>query len=529
MIIKGDLLMKKANHLFIITVVTIMILTLAAGCKRTQPNSSADLSSNEQSLSDASNIVESTESTESNASDVSTESSDSNESASSSNVTNESTPVSSTSSAISTNSAVPTPAGGINLKGRKVEIHLGVYDAAVEATSSAGKYAIQQRKAIEKKYNCTLVVKQINYETFMPKLLMGDSSGADIIDFSGIAITPMVKNELLYPLDELIDFTQSHFDRESMKQYIYFGQNYGAIPKLYGIDNIGTQLVMWFNKRLVANAGYDPDSLYQMQKNKTWTWDKFKEIATKITKDTNSDNMPDIWGVGNGYRDNYLWMSLMISNGEDLIKKVDGKTVFNVGSAKSLEALNYWQQIAKNINTISDGTQDTNFIQGKIGFLPQYVNRLQFSNYKAMKDDFGILYFPKAPSASRYYSPISYVTGLSIPSSVLRNDDKNHTLGVALGAIINELSKPAVPTSEQSKLNQIVFESVVRDKGSLDVLKTLGDSSVRFPSKYYGAVDYSMVFNTAMQKVAIGSIDVNTAVRQNQDALTKLYLDSLPK
>ena len=508
--------MQKRKLSLAVLLAVVFLANFIIGCSP----STGDVSSTGGSPSSSNNTLD-TESNDSNIiGDTSTPGTQSDSS------TQTSTPGTNNPSGPSTTSSENnnvTPSTKIDLKGRTIKILYGTYDAAAEASSAAGKYAIAQRKKIEEKYNCKIVPEAINYETFMPKLLMGDSSGADIIDFCGTMLVGMVKNELVYPLDELVDLSQSHFDTDAMKNIRYFGHYYGAIPERTGFDNIGTQLVMFFNKRLVKNAGYDPDSLYKMQENGTWTWDKFAEIAGKIT-----DTSKGIYGIGNGYRDNYLWMSLMLSNGQDLIANENGKPVFNISNPKSLEALEFWEKISGNLYTPSDTTQDAKFIQGNIGFLPQYVNRMDYSNFKNMQDDYGIICFPKGPSANRYYSPISYITGWSIPANVLRNDDANHTLGKALAAIISDLCKPAVPTNDANKITQITFESLVRDQGSLDMLNKLADPKLRIVTKYYEAVDFAMTFNSALLKVANGTLDINTAVRQNKDSLSKQYQDFLP-
>ena len=170
---------------------------------------------------------------------------------------------------------------------------------------------------------------------------------------------------------------------------------------------------------------------------------------------------------------------------------------------------------------------DSMFIQGNVGFLTQYVNRLQFSNYSKMKDDFGILPIPKGPSAKKYVSPISYVYGYAIPTAALKNDDANRTKAKALAILIDELSKPAVPDAMMSKVKTTMYESLVRDQGSYDTLMAIDNGELSKSSNYYFAYDQTQEFNDVMLQVAAGSLDVNTAVRQNKDQLSKKYRDSL--
>lgn len=409
------------------------------------------------------------------------------------------------------------------LKGKTIQIHLGVYDEAKEATTSVGKYAIQQRKNIEKKYGCKLVLKTIDYNTFLSKLMIGDTQGADIVDSAGPhVIKSALANNLYAPLDGLIDFNKPYINKTHSGLVTSGGKHYVAIPQRQGFDYIGENMVMWFNKRLVKNAGYDPDSLYKMWKDGTWTWNKMAEIASKI-----NDPSTKTYGIGNGHGDNFQWLSLLLSNDCELLVSENGLQTYNIGNAKALEALNFWQKNASLMFTDIGEVSDSMFIQGNVGFLTQYVNRLQFSNYSKMKDDFGILPIPKGPSAKKYVSPISYVYGYAIPTAALKNDDANRTKAKALAILIDELSKPAVPDAMMSKVKTTMYESLVRDQGSYDTLMAIDNGELSKSSNYYFAYDQTQEFNDVMLQVAAGSLDVNTAVRQNKDQLSKKYRDSL--
>ena len=353
--------------------------------------------------------------------------------------------------------------------------------------------------------------------------MIGDTQGADIVDSAGPhVIKSALANNLYAPLDGLIDFNKPYINKTHSGLVTSGGKHYVAIPQRQGFDYIGENMVMWFNKRLVKNAGYDPDSLYKMWKDGTWTWNKMAEIASKI-----NDPSTKTYGIGNGHGDNFQWLSLLLSNDCELLVNENGLQTYNIGSAKALEALNFWQKNASLMFTDIGEVSDSMFIQGNVGFLTQYVNRLQFSNYSKMKDDFGILPIPKGPSAKKYVSPISYVYGYAIPTAALKNDDANRTKAKALAILIDELSKPAVPDAMMSKVKTTMYESLVRDQGSYDTLMAIDNGELSKSSNYYFAYDQTQEFNDVMLQVAAGSLDVNTAVRQNKDQLSKKYRDSL--
>ena len=96
-----------------------------------------------------------------------------------------------------------------------------------------------------------------------------------------------------------------------------------------------------------------------------------------------------------------------------------------------------------------------------------------------------------------------------------------------MAILIDELSKPAVPDAMMSKVKTTMYESLVRDQGSYDTLMAIDNGELSKSSNYYFAYDQTQEFNDVMLQVAAGSLDVNTAVRQNKDQLSKKYRDSL--
>ena len=53
---------------------------------------------------------------------------------------------------------------------------------------------------------------------------------------------------------------------------------------------------LYFNKQVLKDAGVDPESIYDMQKNGTWTWDAWIDIMDKVQRDLDSDGQDDVYG-----------------------------------------------------------------------------------------------------------------------------------------------------------------------------------------------------------------------------------------
>lgn len=425
--------------------------------------------------------------------------------------------------------AKPLPSS-IDMKGKTIKINLNGFDTANAMKTQSGQYLMKHVDEISKKFNCKIIMGGIDWTTIYPKMAAGDP-GCDIMGVGGnLNFANSMKNNWLYPISTLgINFSQSQFDQEMQKTCLVENEYYAAIPATQGWESIMDTMAMFFNKRLVQGAGYNPDSLYTMQKNGSWNWSVFEAICKKITKDTNGDNKTDIYGVVNGYYDNYLWSSLIQSNGSDWIKSSDNKSMSFVGdSAKALAALNFWQKLAYTENLVyltNDKSADATFIQGNAGFIPQYINRANFPAFKTMRDDWGIVYIPKGPDATRYYSAFSWFDGYSIPSVNLQNDDTNNTYGRQLAAIINELCKPHIPSNLIASLTQIQFESLVRDEGTLDTFNSI--KSIKYKSDYYNGINTvgQSLNSELITQVAKGTKDVNAVISQNKVSYTKTLND----
>ncbi len=156
-----------------------------------------------------------------------------------------------------------------------------------------------------------------------------------------------------------------------------------------------------FNKELVASAGdYD---LYQLTRDKKWTWDVYREIALKTTKDTDGDGVNDIWGTGAT-----AWGNEAISNGVQFIgQDSTGKWVCTINTPEGIRALQFLYDI-----NFGDGTRlDESsrvcrqaFADGKITFNWAQMGHINGPGQVIYESshDYGIVPMPLGPDANEY-------------------------------------------------------------------------------------------------------------------------------
>ena len=103
---------------------------------------------------------------------------------------------------------------------------------------------------------------------------------------------PMANNALAaWNENDLIDLTDAEKWNASTVDFMTVG------GKVYGVatGNSEPRQCLYFNKRVLDEAGIDWNTIYDMQAAGTWTWEAFEDLLKKIQKDTDNDGMPDDW------------------------------------------------------------------------------------------------------------------------------------------------------------------------------------------------------------------------------------------
>ncbi len=126
-----------------------------------------------------------------------------------------------------------------------------------------------------------------SWSDFIQKWISMTTSGEtpDVINIGLEAARMAVENDLLLPLDDIVDGDEqlSKLKEEYAESLL---DGFSVDGKLYGLPN-GTQtMVMYYNKKMFDDAkiAYPQDG---------WTWDEFLEDARKLTKEDGS-----VYGYG---------------------------------------------------------------------------------------------------------------------------------------------------------------------------------------------------------------------------------------
>ena len=177
----------------------------------------------------------------------------------------------------------------------------------------------------------------------------------------------------------------------------------------YGV-NVGAnepRSCIFFNKRVLEEAGIDPESIYDMQADGTWTWDKMVEIMAQVQRDVDNDGVIDIYGM-TGSGDDFT-QGLVFSNGAAFFDDVDGKLAPVMGSDAALEALQFRIDTWNTYAAPTPEGANWDWFKGywKEGTTAFYAGQTwqgfnDGSEMADMADDWGCVMFPKGPRATDY-------------------------------------------------------------------------------------------------------------------------------
>ena len=132
-----------------------------------------------------------------------------------------------------------------------------------------------------------------------------------------------------------VSLSDSKWNRNTIKMMTFAGGVYGVAA-----GKSEPRQVLFFNKRVLEEAGVDWNSLYNMQSKGTWNWSAWLKVMKKVQRDLDNDGENDVFGVTGSSDD--LYRIAVFSNGGSLFDLDDsGELVSTAGSAQSAEALNW--------------------------------------------------------------------------------------------------------------------------------------------------------------------------------------------
>lgn len=281
------------------------------------------------------------------------------------------------------------------------------YDEFLEQTfpSSWHEFVHEYQQNVAKEYNFNYgrvnIVEDGDYTQMVPaKIMAGDKDVSMYYFFEGY-IVPCISQNLLWDLTELDSFDPEDpkWDKIGMETFTFNGGIY-AVEAAARTPLMG----MFYNKRLLEEAGFDPDLPYDLQASGEWTWAKLEEMMRVITRDTNKDGLTDIWGMASTYGN--LALSAVWSNEAAFVKRDEtGKFIDGTTDAAFLESMEWLQKLSRDglLFVYNKGGAQGNsfdaFQKGTVAFYPYNFWLSKEPTMVNCVDEWGFVYMPYGPSA----------------------------------------------------------------------------------------------------------------------------------
>lgn len=171
--------------------------------------------------------------------------------------------------------------------------------------------------------------------------------------------------------------------------------------------------LIYFNKRLLEEAGINWNNIYDQQANGTWTWEAFEDVLKKAHRDTDNDGVVDVSGI-TGSSDDMYRISVFSNGGEFFSMDQNGELQVSLDSQNSRDALKWAQRIWMTYAYQQQPEDNWDYYKqafkgGKAAFYmyQAYGGFSDYSELSGMEDEWGAVAFPKGPNGNGYVTIVS--------------------------------------------------------------------------------------------------------------------------
>ncbi|MBD7969511.1 ABC transporter substrate-binding protein [Paenibacillus gallinarum] len=304
-----------------------------------------------------------------------------------------------------------TPEMDFDMGGRTIKI-VSWWDMTIGEDNPDNIQRKKNLEALMEKHNFKVEYVAVDYGEYQEKvtasLLAGEPLGDIVRLGKTYAVPTLVKQDLLWPIDEYTKNPVAFNQKVTNEYYTYEGRGYGFT------ENQANLVVgIFYNRTLMNQLGIKPLQDYVNEDN--WNWDTFIQVAKEANRDTNNDGKLDTWGLAN----NSLLEQALYSNNTSLTK---GEKQ-NLDDPATVEALNFVNRIAnEQVARPTEGgdwTEPGQFVrQGNTLMYAGALHELNGLKTDMPDYDLGFVPFPKGPSATEYHSAEALFQALTIPKSV---------------------------------------------------------------------------------------------------------------
>lgn len=215
--------------------------------------------------------------------------------------------------------------------------------------------------------------------------------------------TAAIDSGLMYDLATLdcLDFSEAKWRGDAGVHTLMSRGD--SIYAMYGEDT-EPRTGIYFNKRLLEDAGIDPNKPYELQEAGEWTWDALVDMCAQVQRDVDNDGVIDVYALTQNDSD-FINGAVYSNNGDYVGKDADGY-VYKLESDETVEALT-WAVDTLNQYKLPypEGANWDYYVQAFVNGEAVFCTEAAYKaggDWSTMEDDFGFVCFPKGPKASDY-------------------------------------------------------------------------------------------------------------------------------
>ncbi|MEM6752310.1 MAG: ABC transporter substrate-binding protein [Cyanobacteria bacterium P01_C01_bin.38] len=223
----------------------------------------------------------------------------------------------------------------------------------------------------------------------MPKILAAVVGNAppDLLWFNPTIAGQLVELDALVPLDEMLNKSPV---KDQIDPALFDSMKYQ--DKIWSVPFATNNVGIFYRPSLFKEAGIE-----ELPR----TWQEFREVAQKLTRDTDGDNKIDRYGVflplGKGEFTVFIWLPFMWSGGGELAS--EAANVDLIDNKGAISALQLWQDLVKDGSAILSaperGFETDAFVSGKVAMQVTGPWTLTYINNDIKNGDFGVFPIPK--------------------------------------------------------------------------------------------------------------------------------------
>ncbi|MDF2542554.1 MAG: extracellular solute-binding protein family 1 [Herbinix sp.] len=394
--------------------------------------------------------------------------------------------------------------------------------------SEMGDLLLARYKEIEEQNNCTIKFIDCTTDEFLDGINTSAASGvkyADQVHVNMDMYQKLMSADYLAPMSEL---PYINVEDEKWNQY-YMGVTTNKEGKLFGLDFLSwpnrkpfPDQCVFFNKTLVKELGLsDP---YEMYDKGEWTWENFRKLLLDSTRDTNGDNVNDIYGIT--CVGNLMEYAALYSNGAHTFDVVDGKYQFGLANDAAYKALQFTSDIRNVDQTFLSFPEDAHWglpldtfkAHGTVFFMRDVI---YFQDLKDNEHEFGMLPFPKGPDLQGNYPTATWNADTQVQSILKIGTDVEKA-----AYIFNRITEPFDGYAVGDWEDYALRNHFMKDEKAFEIFKQMCANSVTDGFSIYGGDNHwkiSQAINDTIKLVKTPAEAINSVKDELQTFLDENY------